>query len=657
MMTATLAYIAVFQAINTNPLIRVGAGLPGGAARQGSGEWRPVVDPKTGLIAANPAGREPEPNVTSGPLPVLMMRRQEAAAPPASPAPVPSLAGQIGRGSSTEVLPRPNQTASNPAPAAPADQTPRPTERPNLGDIAMLPNLRRAGPANPARTPAPTGPQPLNPASLFLQPRDGAPPKSLEQTQQPTRGLLPPVPQPEPTQNPNPKPENPPAKPETKPTPTPANNPRLVSIDVVDLEVSKVLQSLSEQVGMNLVLLSLPNRNLTLRLSKVEIDEALQHICAIAGLRFITIGKTSVIATPEELQRAYPKEYEAKYPAAPVAPVEPPPAPAEHVTEILTLSFASAHQIATALKSQFDEKELKAIVGPGQHIPALGDAKAEQVTGVQTGLITNERQSGGGDEVDLTARTLVLNGTASAVKRAATIAKALDVARPQVGIQVQIIDISNDSMRDLGMTWNFSDQNITERDAGGINFRSFDRSPLSFNATIAALQRNDKARIMAQPNINVLDNQRAFILIGQRLNFPTVVGFTANNTPIFSPKEERVGIYLQVAASVSPNGEITMALYPQVSTVTSFLEVNGGSYPQIATREAQTTLRVRSGETIILGGLIRDSEIKNVQKVPLLGDIPILGEFFRKTKTEKISSQVIISITPTIIPPSSNAPR
>ncbi|MCG9894390.1 MAG: type II and III secretion system protein [Fimbriimonadaceae bacterium] len=227
----------------------------------------------------------------------------------------------------------------------------------------------------------------------------------------------------------------------------------------------------------------------------------------------------------------------------------------------------------------------------------------------------------------------------------------MDRARPQISISVRIIDVQNEALRDLGVSWSFSDSTIREQEGGGFNIRSFDRSPQTFSAALAALQRSDRAKILAEPNISVLDNQRAFILIGQRLNFPTLIGYTQANTPIFSPKEEKVGIYLQVAASVAPNGEITMSLYPQVSTVTGFLEVSGGSYPQIATREAQTTVRVSSGETIMIGGLIRDDEIRNVQKVPFLGDIPILGEFFRKTRTQRTSSQIIISITPTVTPP------
>ena len=107
---------------------------------------------------------------------------------------------------------------------------------------------------------------------------------------------------------------------------------------------------------------------------------------------------------------------------------------------------------------------------------------------------------------------------------------------------------------------------------------------------------------------------------------------------------------MQVAANVSSDGTMTLSLYPQVSTVTGYLNLNGASYPQIATREAQTTVRIRSGETLVMGGLIRDEDVHSLEEIPLLSKIPIFGELFRHRNVTKTRSQVIITITPTIIP-------
>lgn len=119
---------------------------------------------------------------------------------------------------------------------------------------------------------------------------------------------------------------------------------------------------------------------------------------------------------------------------------------------------------------------------------------------------------------------------------------------------------------------------------------------------------------------------------------------------MFDVREERVGIYLQVSATVNDPTRVTLNLYPQVSTISGFLEVPGqGSYPQISTREAKTSIRVKSGETVVIAGLLRDEEIKSIEHVPLLSQIPLFGELFTRRKTTKNQSQVIISITPQVI--------
>jgi type II secretory pathway component GspD/PulD (secretin) len=113
---------------------------------------------------------------------------------------------------------------------------------------------------------------------------------------------------------------------------------------------------------------------------------------------------------------------------------------------------------------------------------------------------------------------------------------------------------------------------------------------------------------------------------------------------------ERVGIYLQVAASISSDGFITLTLYPQVSSITGYLNVNGASYPQVSSREAQTTLRVKSGDAIVLGGLLQNQDIVNTDKVPILSSIPFFGELFKHRTKTKSKSQVIITIRPVIVP-------
>lgn len=246
-------------------------------------------------------------------------------------------------------------------------------------------------------------------------------------------------------------------------------------------------------------------------------------------------------------------------------------------------------------------------------------------------------------------RMLVLRGPEDEVKEALTLLKEIDSKRPQVVISVEIVDVSKELLKEMGLSWSFANTTLTERAPSGIGFETIDRSAFSGTGIIKAVQTDEKSRILARPSLSVLDGQSAYILIGDRINYPVVIGLSDNNTPVFDIKEERVGVYFQVGANVTEEGEIVMNLYPQVSAITGFLQVNGASYPQVSTREAKTVLRVKSGQTIAVGGLIREEDIDLWEKVPLLGDLPILGELFKRKRTTRNGSEVMIFITPIIL--------
>jgi type IV pilus assembly protein PilQ len=428
----------------------------------------------------------------------------------------------------------------------------------------------------------------------------------------------------------------------------------ICSLDVADWELAKVLRVLSQQTKVNVITMSAPDKKLTIRLSDIKLADMIKHICAITGMAALKTNGTYVIATPDQLKAAYPLEWA----------VSNPPAQADPATDLTTdfymCSYVNAAQIADSLTKLFNDTnsgagaaKLQVVTGPMQQVPTLASADTGSSTGQSSAMIKNEGNgggsAGGSGTTQVTGKTILIRGPRTLVEAAMRLARELDRPQPQVSIAVRVDDISNDAVKDLGLQWSFSNASITEEKSGGFNFGRFTRSALGFQAAISALETKGAAKLLAEPNISVLDGEKAMILIGSRLNFPQLIGYSNANTPIFDRQEERVGIYMQVSASITQDGEVTLSLYPQVSTVSGFLNVNGASYPQISTREAQTTLRVRSGDTIVMGGLMRNEDIVEIQKVPILAEIPIFGELFKHRKTTKNQSQVIISITPIVL--------
>jgi len=141
---------------------------------------------------------------------------------------------------------------------------------------------------------------------------------------------------------------------------------------------------------------------------------------------------------------------------------------------------------------------------------------------------------------------------------------------------------------------------------------------------------------------------RGFILIGERRLFPKLTGYSSAQTPIYDQSEVRVGIYLQLAVDMTDGDDMILTLYPQVSAVTGALKVGDSIYPQVSTREQQTTVRARSGQTIVIGGLLKEAEVDSLRGVPGLSKIPLLGELFKFRSKTKVKSELVIMITPEI---------
>jgi len=215
----------------------------------------------------------------------------------------------------------------------------------------------------------------------------------------------------------------------------------------------------------------------------------------------------------------------------------------------------------------------------------------------------------------------------------------------------------------LGVNWNWSPLTAIEKplgtaltpSSGGaptitdlvtrpMPFGFFSRVPETITATLLALETKKDAKILANPSIQVLDRDDANIFIGDTLRTQvSQSGISGSTVQVF---EFPVGIILLVRPRVNSNGEVTMRVHPVVSTITG---MGAGNLPQTSTREAETVVRVKDGETMVIGGLIRDEMSKVVQSVPVLSRLPLVGELFKSRSTDHRHSEIMVFITPHIM--------
>jgi pilus assembly protein CpaC len=174
--------------------------------------------------------------------------------------------------------------------------------------------------------------------------------------------------------------------------------------------------------------------------------------------------------------------------------------------------------------------------------------------------------------------------------------------------------------------------------------------PSGVSAFIKALAENGLSTILAEPNLVVKSGETGEFLAGSRIPVQQVTGTGADLT--VSIVYEEVGVKLNFAPLVQENGTISLMIDPaEVSSISEYVTFAGIVAPQIDTRTVKTSVDLREGESLILAGLLSEEMKKNIQKFPILGDIPILGALFRSTRDELEQTELAFFITPKLVEP------
>lgn len=173
--------------------------------------------------------------------------------------------------------------------------------------------------------------------------------------------------------------------------------------------------------------------------------------------------------------------------------------------------------------------------------------------------------------------------------------------------------------------------------------------PLS-GATLKALQTNKALNVLSAPNILTTDNEEAEIFVGRKVSFKKGGYTDTSGNPVNQVSREKTGITLKVTPHVNSGNEVTLDIEQEIEEVEP-PDPSGGQQNDISTskRSAKTTVVAQNLQTIVIGGLISDKDIKSVNKVPLLGDIPLLGYLFRNTSVRKEKRNLILFLTPHVI--------
>ena len=248
-------------------------------------------------------------------------------------------------------------------------------------------------------------------------------------------------------------------------------------------------------------------------------------------------------------------------------------------------------------------------------------------------------------------RSLILGGTEDTIKIALKLLSELDTPTPQIVLDVKVVSTSPTTTQSLGIDWSNGGGGASATLTVPGTGTSFATLPQSYTATLNAFFSRDDVRILAKPTITALDNHDGVVFVGEtrRVSVSTIPSGlgTGGNIVLNAVVEIPVGIILQMRPRVNEDDKITLHVHPIYSTAGQ-VDARTGLF-STSQREADTTVRIRSGETLVIGGLLQEEDTKTQTKIPLLGDIPFVGQLFRNTTKTHLRREVLVFVTPHLL--------
>jgi type IV pilus assembly protein PilQ len=407
-----------------------------------------------------------------------------------------------------------------------------------------------------------------------------------------------------------------------------------ISLDFQDVPVRQVLQIIAQVNGFNLVTTDTVNGNVTISLSGVPWDQALDMILKIRGLDKRLEGNILLIAPTEELTARETQQLQSKQQVQNLAELK---------SANVEINYAKADEIAVILKST-------------------------------DGGILSQR---GNVTVDTRTNTLLIRDTQESIDEARRVIEALDIPVKQVLIESRMVTVRDNVDEQLGVRWGFTGAggsntstsgSIVGADtagqgivpdigdrlnvnlpvssaAGAIGFQIADLIDGNIlDLELSALESENKGEIIASPRITVANQQEAYIEQGTEIPFVQATSSGATSVTF-----KKAVLSLKVTPHITPDNRIILNLVVTQDTRGDTVSTSTGPAVAIDTQEISTQVLVENGATIVLGGIFQQVSTNDVSKVPLLGDLPFVGNLFKSTTAIEQKRELLIFVTPKII--------
>jgi type IV pilus assembly protein PilQ len=392
----------------------------------------------------------------------------------------------------------------------------------------------------------------------------------------------------------------------------------IVSVKFKDTPIDEALNFLSEAAGVDIIKSPQVSGTVTATINDAPLGEVLENILALNNAGYVATDRVIRIVPRSEMQLQ--KEV--------------------RVSKLYRVTYADVKQVADALKG-FVSKDAEIAVNPG-------------------------------------SSNIIVTDTEAKIKAIDSFIEEVDRQTPQILVEVRIYDISSQNTLDLGINWNIGTNTTFDATTniastgridpfvGGTNTATSDiasgvgafrfgwlNDNIDIDVLFRAEQEDVSATLLANPRILVLDNEKANFKSIEQIPYQELQQTSAGGS-IGTTSFKEVGVMLDVTPHVTRDQMLRLRIVPEFSTETRTVNVAaagqpGFPQPVIDTRKADTTLLIPNGKTVVLGGLRKKETNKRVNKIPLLGDIPIVGALFRSTSEKVVNRELVVFLTPKIV--------
>lgn len=439
-----------------------------------------------------------------------------------------------------------------------------------------------------------------------------------------------------------------------------------LSLNFQDIDVRSVLQLIADFTNLNLVASDTVGGRITIRLQNVPWDQALDIILKTKGLDKRRTGNVIMVAPTAEIAAREKLEAQASVQVEQLAPLQ---------TEYIQLSYAKATDIQNLITSGRNNG------GSGNGNNNVGGANSLDSN---VGSLLSSR---GTVSIDPRTNTLIIQDTAKKIDEIRAMISRLDVPVKQVMIEARIVRATNNFSKELGVKWGILSQGVTnnnsllvggsdttlwnlrepekDSDLGGykytidrpdnlnvdlgvtsagasrIAFGLISLSDVMLDLELSALQAEGKGEVIATPKVLTGDKQKARVASGTQIPYQNSTSSGATAVQFINAE-----LSLEVTPNITPDGRIGMELFINNDTPGTVLPTG---QRQIDTNRVATNVLVNDGETVVLGGIFVNETGNTVSKVPFLGDIPYVGNLFKKSVKLDNKQELLIFVTPRLV--------